>query len=693
MMQHGRTTKIALRLILMSLVLATTSGAAWMFYQLIASDGWTLLDLPMWALFILLFGWIAFAFWSATIGYVRYVYQELSGKANVVQVPADRPERATLPRTVIVMPIYHESPREVLAGLRTTLESLAKTGRGESFDFFLLSDSTDPDHWLGEQNAWARLKRQLPGQIGVYYRKRPDNIKRKAGNIAQFCEKWGGQYKYMVVFDADSLMSGATLVEMVQRMEDDPRLGILQAPPDPVNQQSLFARCQQFACSVYGPIFTAGLGLWAQTDGNYWGHNAIIRVAPFMKHCGLPDLPGKRPLGGEILSHDFVEAALMRRAGYSVRIAPDLDGSYEQVPATMIDFAKRDQRWCQGNLQHVRLVFSYGLHVVSRLHLGMGVMSYLASPLWLAFTLLGVIHVAGRQWVGANGDIVWSTPVSAVVLFAWTMALLLLPKLWGLLAILSVQHKTDQHGGLLRAVASVIIESLVSIAVAPIFMAFHATFVVTTLMGKSVQWGTQNRNDSGTSFAEAVNAHALHTIAGLLGILLIGYFATSLFWWTLPITGALALSIPISMVVSDRGLGRVARRLGLLLIPEEYSPPPLLQRYGELLAEAHMYEARTTADDNDIDTFTQTLVDPVAARVHLDHLSQHYDETPPSDKRMDLDELVRVVSYGSCRYLTADDRLALLTDADAFAQAHRGVWAHWPVDRLLAVTRPNRPPA
>ena len=195
---------------------------------------------------------------------------------------------------------------------------MPRPGSDDHFDYFLLSDTTDPDVWVAEERALVALRDRLRGKGKVYYRHRRKNLNRKAGNIADFVTRWGGAYPNMVVLDADSLMTAHSVVSLAAAMEDDPDAGIIQTLPLIINRNTLFARLQQFAARIHGPIIASGLAVWMGRDGNYWGHNAIIRTAAFAAHCGLPDLRGRPPLGGHILSHDFVEAALIRRAGYAV---------------------------------------------------------------------------------------------------------------------------------------------------------------------------------------------------------------------------------------------------------------------------------------------------------------------------------------------------------------------------------------
>ena len=270
-------------------------------------------------------------------------------------------------RTAILFPIYNEDPHAVF----TAADVMARAIAGfelERVDIFILSDTQDPQLAAAEAAAYASLQ---PGAgPALYYRRRKANIRRKAGNIADFCENWGLAYDYMVVLDADSLMTANAVATMIGLMDANPRAGIIQTVPFPVGRETLFARAQQFAARLYAPLLVEGLAFWQQADSNYWGHNAIIRIAPFMEHCDLPVLPGVAPFGGEILCHDVVEAALMRRGGWEVWMLPGIDGSYEALPANLVDYAQRERRWCQGNLQHLGVVTARGLRAIGRYHLG-----------------------------------------------------------------------------------------------------------------------------------------------------------------------------------------------------------------------------------------------------------------------------------------------------------------------------------
>ncbi|MFD1379655.1 glucans biosynthesis glucosyltransferase MdoH [Fodinicurvata halophila] len=297
----------------------TTALGAWIFLKLLRADGVQLTDGLVLALFALLLFWVAFSFWIGLGG----VAALMLGRGTRGLRPADSSHPLTS-RTAILIPVYNEDPNPVFANLAAMYEGLAASPQGRQFDFYVLSDTTEPRIWVAEEAAWYMARRLLKGGGRIHYRKRLSNRGRKAGNIEDFCRRWGAHYDYMVVLDADSLMSPATLLQMVRRMDANPRAGLMQVPPILINRQSLFARIQQFSSAIATPILAHGLAVFGRSEGNFWGHNAIIRVRAFMESCGLPELDGRKPFGGTVMSHDFVEAALLRRAGWQVWMLPDL---------------------------------------------------------------------------------------------------------------------------------------------------------------------------------------------------------------------------------------------------------------------------------------------------------------------------------------------------------------------------------
>ncbi|MEM6978045.1 MAG: glucans biosynthesis glucosyltransferase MdoH [Planctomycetota bacterium] len=536
-------------------------------------------------LYAILFGWISLCFAIAMEGF----YATLSGRCcskrresdvEVTEVDAS----CVLPTTAILMPIYNESPRRVMAAIAAMREQLLVTpgANPESIDFFVLSDSTDPEIWLHEEWCWTQLMQAIGGNrheqsIRVFYRHRRENRARKSGNIEDFCEKWGSQYECMIVLDADSMMSGATIVEMIRRMASDESIGILQVPPVPIGRESLFARYQQFAAAVYGPMFNAGLDAVAAAQGNYWGHNAIIRIAPFMRHCRLPVLPGREPLGGEILSHDFVEAALLVRAGWKVVMAHDLRGSYEECPTTVMDHVKRDHRWCQGNLQHWRLLLAKGMHPMSRFHFASGMMSYLSSPIWMLFLascVLGSRHDA--DITSPTRMVHW---VTAIGLFAFSMLLLILPKLAATSLVLANRTDRNRLGGGIRIVASVILESWISFVFAPINAYFQIRSVIAILCGQKVAWNAQQRDDQGVSWRESAFQFSIMSGLGFFIAMTLYLWRPTLLFWFAPVWMPWAISIAAGVAFGSQRVGRALKSCGLLTIVQERSDEPVVVRH------------------------------------------------------------------------------------------------------------------
>jgi len=577
------------RIVLFGLVLASVVFATFKWALFIPSDLSLFVRYGLIFLFSATFGWISLYFWSSIFGFV-----ELLRRKKMPGIKRVSTHKKLTTKTAILMPVYNENPLNVYANLLAMARDLEKTGQESAFDFFVLSDTTKPDVWVQEEALWLEIKKKFPKNVSIYYRHRPKNIARKSGNIEDFCVRWGYHYDFMIVLDADSLMTGETVVQMAQLMEVNTTTGIIQAPPMIINTNSWFARIQQFAGRVYGPIVSAGLAYWQVWDSNYWGHNAIIRVKAFIESCGLPVFPGQAPFGGHILSHDFVEAALIRRDGWLAWMLPELKGSYEECPPSMIDFAVRDRRWCQGNLQHLRILFSKKLHPVSRIHFTLGIMSYLSSPLWFLFLLFGLGIALWREffppeYFSDTKTLFPSWPVfdfvGTVMLFGLSMGMLFLPKILGFLIVLIQAPKKKTYGGYWGLCKTFFVETLFSAMTAPIMMLFQTKIVFDILMGFDAGWSSQNRDTNGTSWQEAFKRHYMHTALGIATTIIVYLYANSLFYWILPITVGLILSIPISVFSSRETTGLWAKRHKLFLIPEEYKKPTILRMAEEACAE------------------------------------------------------------------------------------------------------------
>jgi membrane glycosyltransferase len=657
---HGAAT--LRRAVLLALVLAQTAVATWAMTAVLPYHGRHGLEIAILGLFAVLFCWVSAGFWTAMMGFIvllargdRYA---ISRTAHP-DAPID-PET----RTAVVMPIANENVERVFAGMRATYRSLEKTGLLGRFDFFVLSDSSDADIRVAEIAAWTEACRELGAFGRLFYRWRQHRIKRKSGNVADFCRRWGRNYRYMVVLDADSVMTGDCLTRLVRLMEANPNAGIVQTAPRAAGRDTLYARVQQFATRVYGPLFTAGLHFWQLGESHYWGHNAIIRVAPFIRHCALGRLPGSGSLSGEILSHDFVEAALMRRAGWAVWIVYDLPGSYEEMPPNLIDELKRDRRWCQGNLINSRLFLASGLHPAHRAVFMTGVMAYLSAPLWFLFLVLSTVLLAVHVLVPPTyftrpGQLFPLWPewhlAWAVGLCSATAVLLFLPKM--LSVVLLIARERRGFGGAARLAAGMAAELVFSALLAPVRMLFHTRFVLGALTGWSVQWKSPSREDAETTWGEALRRHGLHTLLGLAWAALVYGLDPSFLWWLLPVVGALLLSIPVSVYTSRVSLGKAARRAGLFVIPEELDPP-------EELRAAHA--ARPGAAP--LPGFAEAVADPVVnALVCASGVARLQQ---PEAARRERDRLVEHARRHGPAALPPRQKLMLLNDPIALSRLH-----------------------
>ena len=477
-------------------------------------------------------------------------------------------------RTAVLFPVYNEDPHAVFTAVEVMARDLVEQGVART-DIFVLSDTRDPAIAAAEEAAFARLRR-LFGER-VRYRRRLENSRRKVGNIAEFCRSWSHAYDYMVVLDADSLMGAATVGAMVGLMDANPRTGLIQTVPYAVGRETLFARIQQFAARLYTPLLVEGLAFWQQDDGNYWGHNAIIRIAPFMAHCDLPVLPGREPFGGDILCHDVVEAALMRRGGWQVWLLPSLGESYEALPANMVDFAQRERRWCQGNLQHLGVLGMRGLRPVGRYHLALGVLNYLSGPLLVAFAGLATVDgLVGGEFVHR---LLGTASPQRTCFMLLTVFLLYAAKICSLVSVLADRDMSARFGGRLRLLASAVLEQASAMVTAPVLLVFYTRFIVMMVLGRSVRWEAQPRDDRGVSWAEAWSRMRVPTMVGLGWLLAAAAAGQATVVWSSSLLPGLLLAVPFALWTSDRVIGLAARSWGLFVTEDEVHPSPILRAF------------------------------------------------------------------------------------------------------------------
>ena len=546
-------------------------------YAVLALGDLTPIERIVLGLFTITFAWIALSSVAGIFGFVEL----LRRRRHPATAGADTP---LTKRTAMLMPTYNEDPSRIFAAIEAMATEVEALGQSHAFDWFVLADTTDPDVLLQEESGLLAARRRIGRFARIYYRRRRNNVAKKAGNVGDFCRRWASAYDHLLVLDADSLMEGRTIVELARRMEADPDAGLIQTIPMLTNGTTIMARLQQFAGRVYGPVVGTGLSWWVQDEGNFWGHNAIIRTEAFMKSAGLPELSGKPPFGGHIMSHDFVEAALIRRAGWNIIIADDLGGSFEESPPSLVDLAIRDRRWCQGNLQHLKVIGGKGLHWVSRSHILTGIMSYLASPLWLLLILSGFAltlqaHYIRPEYFKDEFQLFPSWPridaERALALFALTMGVLFLPKILGLFAFILSPRERKACGGTFGLIMSFLFEVVVSALIAPIMMLIQTGAVTEILMRRDAGWKPQRRDDGGLPLRDLIVRHRWHVISGIAFAWAAIADSWVLFAWLSPAILGMLLAVPISSLTGSLGVGRFIRRLGLLRTPEEADVPAI----------------------------------------------------------------------------------------------------------------------
>ncbi len=542
-------------LALLALAMATPVGIA-------LQDGFTALTaagvLVLSVLLLALSAW----FVNAVIGLSVLV----TGKGRD-PVCLDGPTPAPAGRTAMLMPIYHEDAEAAVGRLARIEGSLAALGAQRNFDLFVLSDSRRDEVAEAEWIAFSALREAA--ECPVYYRRRAENHERKVGNLADWVRRFGSAYEYMVVLDADSSMSGATLLKLVDAMERHPGVGLIQTTPTIVGGSTLFSRVSQFAVKLYGRVAGAGLAWWCGSEATYWGHNAIIRTEAFASSAGLPKLKGRKPFGGHVMSHDVIEAALLRRNGWAVHIAADLPDSSEETPPSLADFMVRERRWAQGNLQHLALITAPGLHWISRIQFIMGAMAYLASPLWLISVIVGLAMElqSPTDW---DSFLYVLTPKLSPFLWGSALcgALLLGPKIMGLGLVLSRRAERRAFGGAAMLLKNAAIEAAVSAVTAPVLMARNSRTVFEVLIGRDSGWAPQRREAEAMSASEGVRQHKWELGVGLtLATALV--FRPDLSLVFAPIIAPMLLTGPISALLSDPRLGERLRKHALLMTPEE----------------------------------------------------------------------------------------------------------------------------
>ena len=669
------------RLITFGGAVCLTVYATWQMYLVVSASKVSLSEALFVMLFSISFGWIALSACAALAGALVGTCLKILAKTFWRQPAASTAANDALSTTAesnkvaLVMPIHNESPAEYCAALHTMANDLVDSGYASQFEIFILSDTTEVSAWLAETAAVAQLREQLESLVPVWYRRRRFNTARKAGNIREFVECWGARYESMIVLDADSLMRGDTILALVQSMRSDPSLGIVQSVPTLVSGQSLFARLQQFASSVYGPIVANGVSLWQGRDGNYWGHNAIIRLQAFAEASGLPELPGRRPLGGEIMSHDFVEAALVRKAGWGVTMLPALSGSWENSPPSLLDLAVRDRRWAQGNIQHLAVVGSRDLAWPNRVHFLIGVMSYASSALWLALIAAGLLlsvqsALIKPEYFTSYPSLFpdWPTfdSVRMLWVFVFSMLALFVPKILGALRVLSSTARRKSHGGAFKFIASLLLEIVLSALLAPVLMLMQVRQLWQIVRGHDSGWALQSRTSNKLPWRLVLQRHWAHVAMGIILAIGLWFMLPSVLPWMMPVIIGLLGAVVLSRWSADVRMGHQLAQARLLLTPEEHQIPPQLQLRDDLLSD---YQSRH--DDLSIKGL---LENPTLAKRHFSVIDSRKPERQrgqPDSKYLTLvAKLTDAESIDELmQWLDREETLVLLNDPAVFKRA------------------------
>jgi membrane glycosyltransferase len=549
--------------------LGTLAALLWATAWILSAGGWTVAEGVFLAAIALAAPWTVLGVWNGLFGLWMLHGPRDRDAAMAPHMTAGADDAPLRLRVAVLMTIRNESAARSVARMRLIKSSLDRTGAGAAFDYFVLSDTSLAEVAAEEEAEMAAWRDAEPDDAArIFYRRRLDNAGFKAGNLREFCARWGDGYETMLVLDADSLMDGPTILRMARIMQAHPRIGILQSLIVAIPADSAFARCFQFGMRAAMRAYTPGYAWWSGDCGPFWGHNAMVRIAPFATACHLPVLPGKPPFGGPILSHDQVEAALMRKAGYEVRVMPDESGSWEGNPPTLGQFAQRDLRWCQGNLQYIRLLGLPGLKPASRFQLLWAILMFAGIPAW-------TLAIAALPFVAHAASVTPGFPAAAAAsLYLAFLVMVLTPKLAGWADAALTPGAIARHGGAARFVAGIVTEIVFGLMLWAV-SSFHTTlFIVGFAFGRSTGWGSQARDAHAMPWRASLAQFLPETVFGIAVGAALFAIAPPLLAWSLPLIAGQILAAPLAVATADPRLGAWMRRAGICAIPEDLDPPP-----------------------------------------------------------------------------------------------------------------------
>jgi membrane glycosyltransferase len=543
---------------------ATMAGSLALAALALSPGGFGMIDIVLLVLFAVTLPWTVAGFWNAVIGFLimHFAADPIAAVMPLAaRIRGDEPVTAS---TAILLCIRNELPERMIRNLEPMLAGLDAAGCGERFNLYVLSDTSDAKIAVSEEGCFAALTSRWRGRVAVTYRRRAVNTAYKAGNIRDFCERWGSKHDFAVTLDADSFMTADAVLRLVRIMQADPRLGILQGLIVGLPSTSAFARVFQFGMRLGMRSYTIGSAWWQGDCGPYWGHNAVLRLEPFIAHCALPVLFRDGTEDRHILSHDQIEAVLMRAAGYDVRVLPQEDLGWEENPPTLLEFIRRDLRWCQGNMQYWRFLLLPGLKPVSRYQLALAILMFIGSPAWIGLLVLGTLDVAFSD-----------TPASVIrtdagmALFVCVLAMWFSPKIASAIDILLHPGLRRAFGGTGLFIVNCAIETVYSIVLCPILWFGHTIFLAGLLFGREIGWIGQTRDDHAVPFTLALHNLWPHTLLGCAALGLLAATQPAAIPYAMFLAGGPALSIPFAMMTAWPLLGSLAARVGIGRLPEE----------------------------------------------------------------------------------------------------------------------------
>ena len=538
----------------------------------LSPGGFDALDIALLVLFAVTLPWTVAGFWNAVIGFLimRFSPDPIATVApQVARISGSEP---VVSSTAILLCVRNELPERMMRNLEPMMTGLEASGFGKHFHLYVLSDTSDADIAEIEEARVNAFAARWQGRIAVTYRRRTGNTGYKAGNIRDFCERWGADHEFAVTLDADSFMTAEAVLRLVRIMQAHPTIGILQGLVVGLPSTSAFARIFQFGMRLGMRSYTIGSAWWQGDCGPYWGHNAVLRLRPFIEHCALPLLTKGNAPARHILSHDQIEAALMRAAGYEVRVVPEEDLGWEENPPTLLEFIRRDLRWCQGNMQYWRFTVLPGLAPVSRYQLGLAIFMFMGSPAWIGLLVLASIAV-----IAAGTPSQFMRADAGMALFIAVLLMWFSPKIATAVDVALRRKLRWEFGGGARFAANFAIETLYSLLLVPVLWFGHMVFLIGLIFGREIGWIGQTRDDHRVPLTLAIRNLWPHTLLGVAVLTALAAFQPAAIPYALFLAGGLVLSIPFAMISAWPSAGRFCMRAGIGRLPEETAPPEALK--------------------------------------------------------------------------------------------------------------------